>query len=183
MDRPPETKEEQITRAENLFINGLSVHQVLLSCRLLTFPEAAEIQHQVAEETKQEILNHKIIVRSALRKAVPTAVTMLRQYMSSGANEFSSELETAPGRSKAALRMRAAQIILSSARTALDDNLLTLLSERPVNAKEMQKTVFDFDSQIDEQGATKLVVSAHLVDEADRAEFGDDPDANHGETE
>lgn len=151
-------KADDLTKAENLFLNGASIHQVLLGCKSLSWDDALAIQKEVAEGVKHEVIGHKILIRSNLRMVIPTAINVLRQYLSPSGNPFTEELETPEGRQKAALRMRAAQIILQASKVALDDPLLTLLSEKPSEGDRVQDTLFDFAAEIDDQGATRLVV-------------------------
>lgn len=155
-------------------LNGASVHQICAKFPI-SFERVCALQERVAEETKQEIVNHKIIVRSAIRKNVPLALDFVAQVLRPNpktrvGRQIESDLETSSGRAKVGLQLKAAQLMLNSAKDALSDNLLTALMERPVET--LSPTLFDpdFESRLGEDGSIRLIVNNSTIEPLDDSE-------------
>ena len=155
-DKKPMTKEEREASILTAIRNGASVHQ--LSAKFaLSIDEARELLDNVAKETREGAVQHRIMLRSLLREQAPLAIRTL--YEIATAKVLA---ETDEEFANLNLRFKAADKLLQYATKFMIEDIPTSAVEQG-KAEEMIQTIFDFESVVTDDGATTLVAKPTLI--------------------
>jgi hypothetical protein len=158
--RPALMSEDLYDRIRMRFVAGMSAHQVA-KLHQIPYETALQIQVSVTEQTKRELVNQRIMLRNAAREAVPEAIQTLREA-TSGVRvtvEGKTEAVYAKKEDLAIMRERvnAASKLLAFAKDAVNENILSWLSEKESGQDFSQEELFSFEMQFQDDGATHVV--------------------------
>jgi hypothetical protein len=154
--------DEQIINAVRA---GASTHMLARQFKL-TIEEASDYIESVAAETKEGGIAHRIMLRSLLRDQTPTAVRVINEMMTGVKRDQETGrivniLETKLDIEKANLRLKAADTILKHAARFIDEDVVRGFIEQPAPSG-LQETLFDFESEIRDDGSTVLTAKPAL---------------------
>lgn len=145
--------------------SGASSHMIAHKWSL-TIEQAVAYSEAVSGETKTGGVAHRILLRGLLRDQASTAVRTMREVMEGTRLDVDGKLVnillTKEDRDVASLRLRAADSVLKHASRFIDEDVIRGFIEQP-NAGGMQETVFDFESEIRDDGSTVLVARPSLA--------------------
>lgn len=153
--------EEQILSAIR---SGASPHMIAQRWKL-SISEAVEYCDAVAAETKTGGISHRIMLRALLRDQAATAVRTMREIMDGHRIDQQgnrvSILTTKEDKETAALRLKAADSLLKHAQRFIDEDIVRGFIEQPQQST-LQETLFDFESQVRDDGSTVLIAKPAL---------------------
>jgi urease gamma subunit len=143
---------------------GASPHMIARNWKL-TMPEAVALSEAVANEVKDGGASHRVLIRGLLREQASQAVRTVREIMDGTRIDAEGNrvniLATKEGREIANVRLKAAESIMRMASRFIDEDVVRGYMEQPQNP-ELQETLFDFDSQVRDDGSTVLVAKPSL---------------------
>lgn len=149
----------------NALRSGASPHMIARSYQL-TMEQAVAYAEALANETKSGGVSHRILLRSLLREQAASAVRTVREVMEGVRRDAHGNLvnilATKEDREIAMLRLKAAESMLKNAQRFIDEDVVRGFIEQPA-ANAMQETIFDFESQVRDDGSTVLVVRPSLA--------------------
>lgn len=163
MQKTQKRKTKKIQQ-ENAIISaarsGASAHAIAGHFQI-TMDEANAYVNFVANEVKQSGFSHRVNLRHLLREQISAAVGVVREVMKDERKEEGYNLFDKDYALRATIRLKAADIMLKHASKFVDEDVMTGFVEQP--DIQVQQTLFDFVSEIDETGSVHLFAKEHKL--------------------
>lgn len=144
--------------------SGASPHMIARQWKL-SIEEAVEYCDAVAAETKTGGISHRIMLRALLRDQAATAVRTMREIMDGHKLDSQGNrvqiLATKEDKETATIRLKAADSLLKHAQRFIDEDIVRGFIEQPQQTN-LQETLFDFESQVRDDGSTVLIAKPAL---------------------